>query len=151
MQGEQNGGLCLSQREPAPQCSQKKGGLLTVNPLDQRLKDKIVTGKEHATKTILTDDKERNLVYWCVERKVLFADKKKLVKTGGKVRDIIGGQVRGIILQRIYMNRKRGCLPIPLSPAAQAIATGGGFPTQNWFVRFFTFHKGLLRRLLWLD
>ena len=141
---------CLN-ANPHLNAAKKKGGLLTGNPLDQRLKDKIVTGKEHATKTILTDDEERNLVYWCVERKVLFADKKKLVKTGGKVRDIIGGQVRGIILQRIYMNRKRGCLPIPLSPAAQAIATGGGFPTQNWFMRFFTFHKGLLRRLLWLD
>ena len=59
----------------------------------------------------------------------------------------IDGKVRDILLVRNARNRTGDRITIPLSPAAQAIATGGGLPSQNWFMRFFTFHARRIRTL----
>ena len=50
---------CLN-ANPHLNAAHKKGGPLAVNLLDLRLKGKAVTGKEHATNKILTDDEEKD-------------------------------------------------------------------------------------------
>jgi len=56
----------------------------------------------------------------------------------------IGGKVRDILLVRHARNRLGGRKPIQLTEAAMNIATGGAFPSQSWFARFFGFHAPVI-------
>ena len=115
--------------------SSGEGGLISRGALEARLKGVVHTGKEYGMCSLLTELEEAQLVKWLIDCN-LGRNGKNMVEIGHKVRDIL--------LVRAARNRLGGRNVIPLSRHAQAIATGGGFPSQTWFARFFSWHGELL-------
>jgi len=115
----------------------RRRGLVKKSTLEDRLKGRVMTGHEYASRTILTELEESELVQWLVACNLGRA---------GKTMADIGHKVREILLVRHARNHLGGRASIPFTAEAKKILTGMGFPSQSWFSRFFAAHGNLIER-----